>query len=188
MKLLKRVIATVLACVILLLGVGCSSHGKTMLELDDSQISVNLVMLLMSRMKGNIASSYGYGSSALKDSFWDTVMSTDGTTYNTYYTNQVLESAKTYLAALYAFEQKGLELPKETEDAIEETLKKLMEEDANGSKSQFNSILSQYGVNYNILMEAHIIDAKITYLKNSMYGVNGGLIADNLIEEYYQKM
>ena len=107
-KYMGKAIAVLLAVMMLLLCfAGCSSKGETMMKLESETLSVNLFELYLSRMKGALASSYSYGSKALTDSFWDTVMSTDGTTYNTYYTNQVLESAKTYLAALYAFEQRG---------------------------------------------------------------------------------
>ena len=184
----KRTLALALSLVMLLFCfAGCSSQGKTLMQLEDHTISINMFQLFLSRMKGNLASSYAFGTQALTDSFWDTVMSTDGTTYNQHYTNQVLESTKTYLAALYAFDQRGLELPDSYIEEIDAELERLIEEDAEGSKSQFNAMLAEYGVNYKILREAYILEAKIAYLNDTMYSTYGSLIADNLVEDYYQQ-
>ncbi len=163
---------------------GCSSKGKTLMELEGEKLSVNIFQLYLSRMKGTVSSSYG--SESLQSSFWDTIMDTSGTTYNDYFKAQVLEEAKLYLAALYAFEQEGLKLPDSTVDAIESEIDELIENDANGSKNEFNSILSKYGVNYKMLKEAKIIEAKISYLNDYLLGTDGSKISPTLIEEYYQ--
>jgi len=42
-------------------------------------------------------------------------------------------------------------------------------------------------VNYNILKEAYLIEAKIAYLKEHLYGTNGSKVGSTMIEEYYQK-
>lgn len=167
--------------------VGCASTGKTMMELDGTELSVNVFQLFLSRMKGSLCSSYSFGAEALQDSFWDKITSVDGSTYNDYYTNLVLEDAKTYLAALYVFDQKGLELPKSYEEEIDAEIDRLIQEDGEGSKAKMNSILSDYGANLKVLREAYLIDAKISYLTDYMFGSNGSLIADNLIEEYYEQ-
>ncbi len=188
-KTIKKILLLTLTCVLVLgLLVGCSSKGKTLMELDGEKLSENVLMLFMSRMKGTLASSYMYGSTALKDSFWDTVMdASTGMTYDSYYTEAVIENARTYLAALRLFEEKGLELPKETVDSIDEELKRLVDSDAKGSKSAFNSILAQYGANYKILREAYIIEAKIAYLSDSLFGSDGSLISDENYDAYYKE-
>ncbi|MBQ8848972.1 MAG: hypothetical protein IJ011_01410 [Clostridia bacterium] len=184
----KRIIALLLT---LLMTVacfaGCSSKGKTLMKIEDTEISVNLYMLYLSRLKGILCSSYAFGSDALSDSFWDTVMSKEGMTYNTYYTDSILENTKTYLAAMYECELRGLELPDETLDEIDARINEFIENDAGGSKTTFNSMLAAYGVNYNILREAYIIEEKIELLKDTVYGVDGELIAKNLIDDYYEQ-
>ncbi len=188
MKTIKRVLAATLALFMLLLPMaGCASKGKTMMELGDEEISVNLYQLFLSRMKGTLCSSYYFGTKALQDSFWDTVMSTDGTTYNDFYTDSVLSDTKTYLAALYIFEEKGLKLPDSYMEDIDKEMKRLIDEDGEGSKAKLNEILSEFGVNYKVLREAYILEAKIEYLKDTVYGEQGELIAGNLIEDYYQQ-
>jgi len=191
-RIIKTVLSTALAvilCISCLAGCGNTSlsMGKTLMAIEDTEISVNLFMLYLSRLKGMLCSSYSFGADALEDSFWDTVMSDEGMTYNTYYTNSILDNTRIYLAAMYEFDQRGLELPPETIAKIDEKLNGFIETDANGSKTVFNSILSQYGVNYQILREAYIIEAKIEYLKDTIYGADGQQIAKNLIDDYYEE-
>lgn len=189
-RIIKCTVALLLAMFMCLASfVACSDKkdlGKTLMSIEDTTISVNLYMLYLSRLKGILCSSYSFGESAISDSFWDTVMSADGTTYNKYYSESILENTKTYLAALYEFDRRGLELPKATIDKIDERLETFINEDANGSKPAFNAILAEYGVNYDILREAYIIEEKIAYLKNDIFGADGSKIAKNLIDDYYK--
>lgn len=189
MKSIKKFLAVTLALLILVTSLAaCSSKGEALLTLDGEELSVNMFCLYLSRMKGNLASSYSFGSAALTDDFWDTIMDTSsGQTYNDYYTSMVLENAKSYLAALCLFEERGLELPDSYIDEIDAELDRLIEEEADGSKNTFNSMLATYGVNYKILREAYIIEAKIAYLREDLFGKDGSKIASELVENYYNK-
>ena len=182
--LIKLLSAALVLILLFLTAVGCSSNGKALMELDGEELSINIFQLYLSRMKGTVSSSYG--SDSIKASFWDTIMDTSGTTYNDYFKAQILEEAKLYLAAVYAFEEEGLELPDSTIDAIDKEIDELIENDANGSKDEFNAMLSKYGVNYKMLREAKIIEAKIAYLNDYLLGTDGSKISPTLVEEYYQ--
>jgi hypothetical protein len=63
---------------------------------------------------------------------------------------------------------------------------RLVETDGKGSKATLNSLLAQYGANYDVLREAYTLEAKIAYLKDHLYGDNGSKIASSVIEGYYQ--
>ncbi len=165
---------------------GCSSKGKTLMELDGTEISVNTYQLFLSRMKGTLCSASYYGNDARYASFWDTVMDKNGTTYNQHFTDQVLQSTKNYLAALYLFDKEGLKLPDSYIEDIDSELEELMNNDADGSKNSFNAILSEFGVNYKMLREAYIMEAKIAYLNDHLFGADGSKISPQLIEDYYQ--
>ena len=189
---MKRIFKSAVAVLLILIMAvsclaGCSSKGKTLMKIEDTEISVNLYKLYLSRLKGILCSSYSFGADAMEDSFWDTIMSKEGMTYNTYYSKSILDNTKTYLAAMYEFDKRGLELPKSTLDAIDKRIDEFIENDAEGSKTKFNAILSSYGVNVNILREAYIIEAKINLLKDTIYGEKGELIAKNLIDDYYEQ-
>ena len=189
MKSAKRIIALILACLLIALSlVGCSSKGKTLMKLDDNKISVNLFELYLSRMKGMLCTTTYFGNSATKDSFWDTWMDLyDNTTYNTHYTEMVFDTVKSHLAALALFDERGLELPKSYIEEIDAEMEKLVETQADGSKTAFNAIIGEYGVNYEMLREAYIIEAKIDYLQDDLFGADGSKIGTNIIEEYYKE-
>lgn len=189
MNSVKKIIALILAITMLSVSlVACASKGKALLKLDKESISVNIFELYLSRMKGTLASATLFGSSAKEDSFWDTLMDVyDKKTYNTHYTNLVLESAKTYLAALALFEERGLELPKEKIAEIDTRLEEMVTNEADGSKTAFNALIGEYGVNYQMLREAYIIEAKIEYLEDDIFGADGSKIGENLIDEYYKE-
>jgi len=188
MKMVRKIIALllifILACSAL---IGCGAKGKPLLKLDKSEISVNLFEFYLSRMKGTLCSSAAFGNSALEDDFWDTFVDVyEKTTYNTEYTKAVLESAKMYLAALALFEERALKLPDSYIEEIDAELEEMIQNDADGSKASFNAILSQYGINYDMLREAYIIEKKIEFLRDDLFGADGSLIGENIIEEYYK--
>lgn len=184
---LKRYVALLLA-LIMLLGVlvGCAAKGQTLITLKKEKISVNTFYLYLSRLKGYLSTANAYGLSAEEDSFWDTLMSTDGTTYDQYYTAQILENAKLYAAALHAFRERGLKLPKETVKEIDKELQEIIDTEWDGSKTEFNKKLATYGVNYDVLREAKIIEAKIALLRADLFGADGSKISAQLKEDYYR--
>ncbi len=188
-RIAKRVLIITMCCILLIPCLaGCSQKGKAFMELDGEKMSVNTYMLFLSRVKGTISSSASVGTSALKDSFWDTVMSNDGsTTYNDHYTSMVLESAKRYLAASYLFDQEGLKLDDATKAEIDDAMNKLVSSEGEGSKTSLNSKLAEFGVNYTVLKDAYEIEAKIAALSEHFYGADGSKISSNVIEEYYQQ-
>ena len=188
MRSVKRLIALVLSVLLLLICFSsCAAKGEPLLTLDGEELSVNIFSLYLSRMKGTLCSAASFGSSAKQDSFWDTWMDVSTkTTYNTHYTDMVLETAKSHIAALALFEERGLKLPTSYTDEIDAEMQRLLDTEANGSKTAFNAILKEFGVSYEILREAYIIEAKIAYLQEDLFGKNGSKIGANMIDEYYK--
>ena len=97
-----------------------------------------------------------------------------------------MENAKLYAAALHVFRERGLELPKETIKAIDAELEELIDNEWEGSKSALNAKLAEYGANYDVLREAKIIEAKVEYLRDDLFGTDGSKIGAQLKEDYYQ--
>ena len=165
----------------------CASLGEPVMELEGEELSINTFMLLLSRMKGTLASSFYYGEKARKDSFYDTIMSEGGKTYGQHFKEEVLASAKNYLAALYLFEEKGLELPDSYIEEIDRNMEELVRGDGEGSKTTLNSKLMAFGANYDVLYDAYLMEAKIEYLSDYLFGADGSKIAANLVEDYYEQ-
>lgn len=163
---------------------GCSGKkGKTLIEMEGVKVSVNTYELLLSRMMGALARAQGL--SIENDDFWTVVVDSDNTTYEEYLREAILENAKTYAVGVYLFDEVyGLTLPKETVDAIDQELKEFVEYDGDGSKAAFNQVLSEFGVNYDILRQTYIMEAKIDALKVHLYGQAASKIADSVKDEY----
>ena len=184
---LKKYVALLLALLLVTAAItGCAAKGKTLLKLEKEKITVNTFYLFLSRMKGYLSVGSAYGENAWNDSFWDTMMDTDGKTYDEFYTDQILDNVKTYAAALHVFRERGLKLPDETIDAIDAELQEILDNEWNGSKAEFNAKLAEYGANYDVLREARIIEAKIEYLRDDLFGTDGSQISGELQESYYQ--
>ena len=170
-----------------------NKSGKTLMTLQKDgktvTLSVNTYELMLSRMKGTLC-YYGYtanGVTADKDGFWsyiDKFNGVDTQTIDEYYRSSILDNCRTYLAALYMFEEKGLSLSAAEEEAVQEMLDELLQTDGNGSKTKLNSVLAAYGVNYDILKEAYLMEAKIAALQKALYGENASAVGENLKTEF----
>ena len=193
-KTILRAVTLSLACLLLLLGcVSCGGKGKTLMELKKDGISVSLSVnfyeLMLSRMKGTL-SSYGYtanGVTADYAAFWDFKDTFNGDklqTIDQYYRDNILENCRTYLVALYLFEKEGLSLSASAKQEIEDRLDELVLTDGGGSKTKLNSVLSAYGVNYDILKEIYTVEAKVAALQTHLYGENGKKLGDNVKTEF----
>ena len=156
-KTMLRALACLLALLMLALSlVSCSKKGKTLLTLDKNgtkvTLSVNTYELMLSRMKGSLC-YYNYtinGVPASSSEFWsqlDRYNGEDLQTVDEYYRDTILDNCRTYLAALYLYEQAGLKLTATAREQVEDALDELLRTDGNGSKTKLNSVLAAYGVN-----------------------------------------
>ncbi len=194
-KRIFRALALLLACVLTLLAtVSCANKlGKPLLTLEKDgisvSISVNVYQFMMTRMKGSLA-VYGYtanGVSATADAFWDykdTFNGKDLQTIDQYYRDCILDNCRTYLVALYLFEKEGLSLSASAQEKIEEKLFELLRADGDGSKTKLNTVLSAYGVNYDVLKEIYTIEAKVTAVQEYLYGKDGSKLGYNVKDEF----
>ena len=175
----------VLLTVLLTFASCTGGSGKSLMTLEGQSLSVNVYQLLLTRMKGALAKSFG--TQVMTESFWNTTIESDGTTYNDYFTAEVLQNAKTYLVALYLFDEYDLSLSDAAIAEVDEEMEGLVTGDGDGSKSQLNQILSAYGVNYNILREFYLAEAKVKVLQNYLYGTNASLVASNVKNEFMRE-
>ena len=165
-------------CLLVALLASCSG-GKAMMTLEDKTLSVNTYEFLLSRMKGTLA-YYGYG--VQNDKFFNTVISSDGMTYNEYFGGTIRREASHYLIADYLFDKEGLTFT----DADEAEIDKIMDTAVKraGSRAALNSALKEYGVNYNMLRDIYVLESKIVMLKEHFCGKDGSLISVEDKEKY----
>jgi hypothetical protein len=172
---IRRLLSVVL-CLALLVGAvsltACSNKSPVLLELDGIEITANQYQFFLSRVKGSL---HYTGYNVESDDFWNMIIDDQNTTYDEFFRNAVLEDARRYLAAMAIFEEKGLVLPQAYLDRIDKNMEDYLR-DA-GSKSSFNSMLSAYGVNMDMLREIYVMEAKYEYLQKVIYGADGELLA-----------
>ena len=174
--------------------VSCSSLGTPVMTLGKTEITGSMIEFWMSRYKAQFEYSYGqslktaYGLSSV-DSIWKVKVKDDSAeTYDDMFSSYIFDNAKTYLCALYLFDQFGLKLPDSTVKKTDETINEYVTNRADGSKSEFNAILAAYGINMKILRELYLADEKVSYLREYLFGSNGTEpITTQQIEDYYQK-
>ena len=184
MKRMKKILISILSLVLVLSCLfGCASLGKTMMTLEESELSANMVKLFLSRYKGMLSVSVSASNS---DTYWDTIVDNkQGTTNNDVHTEYGLNMAKTYLAAMHVFEERGLSLSDETIDAVDERIRELIT--AEGSKAALNEELAKYGANVEILRETYLIEEKMNMLIDDLYGEDGNLIDEGEKNAFYMQ-
>ena len=195
-KILLCVTAFVLLCVVIIIPLSrcAGSSGKAMLTLKADgktySISVNLYELMCSAMKGTLM-AYNYtleGHRPSQDAYWEIMDTYDGKTMETsdsFYRKSVLENCKTYLVSLYLFDKYNLELSESVKKEIEDTMDELVKTDGEGSKAKLNSVLANYGVNYNMLKEYYTIKAKFQAVQDHIYSTTGPNIKGNYLNDNY---
>lgn len=188
MKTIKKALSVILIVAMLcpMLASCGNKYGTPIMTLGDVSISENMLEFWLSRYKAYFVQYYMDGKDDAE--FWEETVPDSDKTWNEMFTEFIIDNAKTYLAALYLFDELGLSLSKNVEDEIDEEIEELLEGQADGNKKQFNEILSQYGVNMKILRELYIIETKIEFLQEYLYGDNGvEKISTSVKNKYYEE-
>ena len=195
MKSVTKLTAILLSLVLLAISLaGCGGYGTPVMELGGTEITGNMIEFWLSRYKAQFV--YYYGDAVCSqydldtiDQFWPlTADETTGEKYDDVMSGFIYENAQTYLCALYLFDQFGLSLPKETVDEVDSYIDELLQDYATGSKAEFNTMLGNYGVNMKLLRELYLIDEKVDYLQEYLFGTGGTLGVTKIDkEEYYQE-
>lgn len=180
-KILIPVVALMLVAVFLL--AGCSSHGATLIEAGDNELSVNLYRFYLSRVKGDLARQ-GYAVGTMD--YWNTYVN-DTQTRAQFYNEQVLRAFKQYAAALMLYDELGLELSDADEDKIDADIQQLIDLHAHGSETELDALLSGYGANTTVLRDSYILETKLAQLKTHLYGSRGELIDAAHKENFYKE-
>ena len=183
MRKIAKIIALALClCMLAALLGACTGTGEAMMTFADKSLSVNTYNFMLSRMKGTL---YTYGYDVGSESFWKTVISSDGTTYDDYFRTSVMEQASRYMIAEYLFDRYGLVMTAEREKLVDDLMDLVVEKA--GSKTALNSELKSYGANYDILRELYLLETKIDMLKDHLFGESGELISDETKQKHLEE-
>ncbi len=194
---MKKTLLRLLACLLVLLiplgMLSCANRGETLLTLEADgktyTFPVNSYQLLLSRIKGMLM-SYGTtanGHKPSEDAFWSYTDKVDGVlrTNEEFYRSQILQNCRTYLVAQHLFDLYELTLSEEVTEQIDGDLEELVKTDGDGSKSKLNSVLATYGVNYDMLKDLYIMEAKLDAVRTYLYSNLGHNIKTEYLEKNY---
>ena len=186
-KIFKRVICLVLALILVLPLSACGSKDENVMELDGISMSMGMYRLMLSIQKGNMAYliNYHYGDYNSAE-FWETVIDTNSTTNDAYYTYAIYQKAKNLLSAVALFEEMKLTLPDSTIKAIDDEMNAFVTEFGGGNKKAFEAVLEGYGFTYEDLRDYKIWGAKAEAVANELYGKNGSKIGTGIKQDYLE--
>jgi hypothetical protein len=164
----------------------CSQMSEAIMSISDGEvgkdIDLNTYTFLLSRMKGTL-DFYGYDVD--DPSFWRTIISSDGKTWDDHFSDTILEQTKLYLIVEYLFELEGLTLEPARAEKVDEMMRKLVE--AEGSRTALNATLREFGVNEEMLREIYITEQKFAQLIEYYYGERGEKIEKAQKDAFYNE-
>ena len=183
-KAIIRALLCLLALAMLIGATSCADRGKPLLTLEadgiEVSLSVNAYRLMLGRTKATLAELQNVNSA----DFWNSWIGSPAKTMDQHYRDNVLENCKNYLVSLYLFEKYGLELSDAELDEVERTMEEFVKTDGGGSKTKLNATLAEHGVNYGILYDVYLMQAKIEKLQAHLYGTDASLVGDDIKTAY----
>lgn len=161
---------------------GCGvMKGDTVMEYEGYKITEAMYSYWMSRYKTLFL--YAYNNSKDTETFWNTEVS-EGVNYEQFIVNYINDYAKRVLVAMKLFDDYSLVFSDSVKKSIKEQIDGLTE--AYGTRSAFNEVLAEYGLNVKTLETIYYAQAKLDAVNAHLFG-NGGVyqVTDTEREEYY---
>ena len=157
-KRIIKLISMALAIIIAAFALPSCAKETVIMSYKDYTVNANYYTYWLSRFKANFL--YSYSDVVDSDEYYNSVISEDGRTANQVMTDISDNAIKNYLVREYLCDVYGLKLNDAILDSIDEQLERLLTEHADGSKSVFNGIAAEYGVDYKMLRDIYVIETK----------------------------
>lgn len=165
----KTIVSISLLCTLIMSLTGCA-YGETVMSYNNSKISENEFQYYLATYKGRFKQSYtDFADTA--DFYSSEIV--EGTTYETYLFDMIVENVKRTLVCDALFDEMELKLSDSIERDIDYYIDDYVNEYANGSKNQFNAALAEYGINTSMLKTIYLRDEKTSAVFDALYGSSG---------------
>lgn len=181
---MKRVFTLLLSVVMLATLLSSCRSTEYVMKYQDKKISVNYYTYWLSSYKARLM--YYYSDIQDSEEFWNSEYA-QGVTIDSFLTSNVDDYVKRYLIADYLCDYYKISLTDSAVSSIDDQLAQILEDVGSGSVSKFNSVASEYGVNYKMLRNIYIMEAKAEMVYD--YIIENQIkstITDAVIEDYYQ--
>ncbi len=185
MRMIKRTLILVLALILVCFGVGCKAKGnyfyknnssEYVMKYGDYSINKNFYTYWMARYKAVLM--YQYSDIQDTASFWDSAYG-EGTA-NEIYTAYSDETMKNYLMSMYLFDFYKLSLSEAQIQAVDKQLSEIVSDGYEGNVANLNKEAYEYGINYEMLREIYLAEAKTEVVYNY---VIKNVVSSKLTEE-----
>ncbi len=175
----NKIIAYLLViCMFMCMMISCSKTENAM-EYKGETVSFNLYSYWMSQIKSSFVSSEND-----TNEYWDTEYS-DGSTYEERLRQIVNFNVKVNLICKKMFKDMGLEISESDLKEIEEALSDML--NSYGSKSELNTFLSKYNINYDMLYEIYKAELRTSMVFDALYSEGGErYLSEEKIDEYFK--
>ncbi len=164
--MMKKIIAVTLVLSLFLL-TACADKGPTAMEYDKVSVTEEMYLYWMSHYKAIFIENFKDVTDS--DAFWDSVLY-DGKTAEEYFTEVTIENVKKNIAAVWLFDYMGLSFTSDMKKEIKEGIEELKTNLANGDDGEFEALLAEYGITEDTLYDVYVMDAKISYTYEYLYG------------------
>lgn len=170
--MVKKIISAVLLIAVLAL-TSCSDKGTVAMEYDGVTVTEEMYLYWMSHYKAVFMENFA--DVVDSDEFWDSTVS-EGMTAEEYFTEITVENVKKNIAAVWLFDYMGLSFTSEMKKEIKDGIEDLKTNLSDGDGEKFAEMLAEYGIDEDTLYDVYVMDAKISYAYEYLYG-SGGVIS-----------
>ena len=168
---IKKAAALILAAVMIFLLTACGGDDTpVVMELDGSCVTAAMYHYWASRAKGEYI--YSYEDVNNTSECWAAELK-DGVTVGEYFDSVTLTTVKENLVAMKLFEDYGLKITASEKKGVSEYVGDIVKEYADGDEKMMNTVLSEYGINTDILKKIYLEDTKSTKVFDYLYGEGG---------------
>ncbi len=182
MKILMRISAMALACIMMLSFASCASGGTAM-KLGGEKMSEQMYAYLMSCYRPYWLNMFGRDDD---DEFWNG--EADGVTVKEYLQAVTETAIKSKLAAAYLFDEYGLTLSAEKEKEVQSLISGLLLGVGGEEALEEDEVMQQLGMDIDDMEDIFILNAKAEALQDYLYGENGtDKVTQEETDNYYNK-
>ncbi len=175
----KRLILAISCAALLVLSVAltvamtmCGEAGPTALEYDGVTVTEEMYLYWLAHYKAVFLDRFTGAEDT--DAFWSDTLE-NGMTAEEYFTEVAHENIKKNIAAAWLFDYMGLRFTSEMKKDIKNGIEDMKVNLAGGDEEEFAAMLAEYGITEDTLYDIYVMDTKVTYLYDYLYGSGGAL-------------
>ncbi len=151
----------------------CGEKGPVAMEYEKVKITEEMYVYWLSHYKAVFMDNFKGVTDT--DEFWSGKLE-DGMTAEEYFTKIAEENIKKNIAAVWLFDYMKLRFTSEMKKSVKDGIEDLKMNLAEGDDEKFEALLAEFGITEDTLYDVYVMDTKISYVYDYLYGQGGGII------------